>query len=95
MNAVNRVLADDVNRLLDRLAGSVPDRCLETTAARHPTLRVRLEEAEAQASSIRLELLESYGRWLRALEHVENLWALAAWRSTAEELAQQTPTLAA
>jgi hypothetical protein len=95
MNEVDRVLTDDLNRLLDRLAGSVPARCLETAAARQPALRTRLDEAEAQAAAIRLELLDGYGRWQRALEHVENLWALAAWRSAAEELPQQAPTLAA
>jgi hypothetical protein len=29
--------------------------------------------------------MEGYGRWRRALEDLENLWALAAWRSTAAE----------
>jgi hypothetical protein len=95
MNAMDRVLNDDLNRLLDRLAGSVPGRCLETAAAHHPVLRVRLDEAEAELAAIRADLIEGYGRWLRALEDVENLWALAAWRSTAEEAPQQAATLAA
>lgn len=90
MNAVDRVLTDDVNRLLDRLAASVPGGCLDGATARHSTLRLRLDEAEAEASALRLELLEGYGRWQRALEHIENLWALAAWRSaSSEELPQQ------
>jgi hypothetical protein len=95
MNDVDRVLTDDLNRLLDRLSGSVPGRCLEVAVARHPTLRARLEEAEADATALRLELLDGYGRWRRALEHLENLWAVAAWRSAAEELPQPAPTLAA
>lgn len=96
MNALERVLIDDVTRLLDRVAATVPAQCLEGLAARNPTLRGRLEEAEAQMAVLRASLLEGYGRWGRALEDVENLWALAAWRSAAEEPAQQaTPSLAA
>jgi hypothetical protein len=89
MNAVERVLIDDLNRLVDRVAGSVPGQCLDTLAARNPTLRSRLDEAEAQMAALRASLLDGYGRWRRALDDVENLWALAAWRSAAEEPAQQ------
>jgi hypothetical protein len=95
MNAVERALNDDLTRLMDRLAASVPGHCLESTAARHPTLKARLEETEAQMAAIRAGLIDGYGRWRRALEDVENLWALAAWRSTAEEPPQHAPTLAA
>jgi hypothetical protein len=95
MNAVERALNDDLERLLDRLAASVPDQCLETVVATHPTLRVRLDEVEAQMAVVRATILDGYGRWRRALEDVENLWALAAWRSTAEEAPQHATTLAA
>jgi hypothetical protein len=95
MNALERVLNDDLDRLVDRLSASVPGQCLAATAAQHPTLRSRLDEMETQMASIRAGLLEGYGRWRRAVEDVENLWALAAWRSVAEEPAQQTSTLAA
>lgn len=95
MNAVERVLNEDLDRLLDRLSATVPGQCLAVTAAQHPTLKARLDEMETQMASIRGGLLEGYGRWKRALEDVENLWALAAWRSASEEPAQQASTLAA
>jgi hypothetical protein len=95
MNRLEQVLNDDVSRLLERLAGSVPAGCLEATAARNAGLRRRLEEVEAQMAMLRASLLESYGRWRLALEDVENLWALAAWKSAGEETPEQPPSLAA
>lgn len=96
MNPVERVLYDEITRLLDRLAVSVPDTSFEAIRAANPTLRARLDEAEATLAAQRAALLEGYGRWRRALEDVENLWALAAWRSAAtEEPAEQASALAA
>ena len=61
-----------------------------------PAVRSRLDDAEAQLAQARAALMEGYGRWRRALEDVENLWALAAWRSTAaEETSEQPAPLAA
>src|SRR5947199_232760 len=61
-----------------------------------PTVRARLDEAELSLAAVRAALIEGYGRWRRALEDVENLWALAAWRSTAaEEPAEKAAALAA
>jgi len=85
MNPVQRVLDDELGRLLDRLSGSVPGGCLEATATRHPSLRRRLDEVEAQMATVRTALMEDYGRWRRGLEDLENLWALAAWKSGAAE----------
>lgn len=96
MNPVERVLYQELTQLLDRLATSVPDGSLERIRAANPTLRERLDDAEANLAVARESLLEGYGRWRRALEDVENLWALAAWRSAAaEEPAEQAPPLAA
>jgi len=105
MNAVEQVLDDDVSRLLDRIAASVPGGCVEAMVGQTPTLRRRLDEVELQVAGIRASLLESYGRWRRALEDVENLWALAAWRagapdpavdpSAAKEPSEESPSLAA
>ena len=92
MNAVERVLDEDLGSLLDRLAASVPGGCLEATDARTPTLRRRLDEVEHQMAGIRASLLEHYGRWRRSLEDVENLWALAAWRSATPDAAAETST---
>jgi len=40
-------------------------------------------------AGIRASLLESYGRWRRTLEDIENLWALAAWRSVVPDVAAE------
>ena len=96
MNPVERILYQELTQLLDRLATSVPDGSLERIRAANPALRARLDEAEANLAAAREALVEGYGRWRRALEDVENIWALAAWRSAAaEEPAEQTPPLAA
>ena len=94
-NPMEQVLNHDINRLLERLAGSVPGGCLEITAGRKPGLRRRLDEVEAQMATLRASMLENYGRWRLAMEDVENLWALAAWKSAGEEAAEQPPSLAA
>lgn len=95
MNPIERALNDELSRLMDRLAASVPDGCVEVVGAKGTTLRHRLDEAESQLAAVRASLLEGYGRWRRALEDLENLWALAAWRSAAEETAEHASTLAA
>lgn len=95
MNPVERVLQHEVTHLLDRLATSVSEGSLERIRHTSPALAAKLDEAEAKLARVRESLLEGYGRWQRALEDVENLWAVAAWRSAAEEPAEQTPALAA
>jgi hypothetical protein len=97
MNPLDRVLHEELTNLLDRLASSVPEGSLAQAAAGNPLLRTRLDEADAQLAAARASLLEGYGRWQRALEDVENLWALAAWRRSAasEEATEQAAALAA
>jgi hypothetical protein len=86
MNRLEKVLNEEVSGLLDRLAGAVPEGCLEAMAARNPALRKRLDEVEGQMAAVRAVMLEGYGRWRRSLEDIENLWALAAWKSAAPEV---------
>ena len=95
MNAVEQVLSSEVADLLERLAESVPGGCLSGVGARQPALRKRLDEMESQLTMARTALLEDYGRWRRALEDVENLWAVAAYRSTAEETVEPAGSIAA
>jgi hypothetical protein len=97
MNALDRVLYEELTHLIDRLATSVPNGSLAQAADANPLLRTRLDEADAQLAAARTALLEGYGRWQRALEDMENLWALAAWRRSAapEEAAEQATALAA
>ena len=95
MNAVERVLQVELFGLLDQLAESLPDDALARAGASNPTLRTRLDEAETRLAELRATLLADYGRWRRGLEDLENLWALASWRSAAQEPIEQTATLAA
>jgi hypothetical protein len=97
MNAVDRVLHEELIHLIDRLATSVPNGSLAQAAEANPLLRARLDEADAQLAAARASLLDGYGRWRRALEDMENLWALAAWRRSAEpeEVSEQAAALAA
>ncbi len=86
MNPMDRQLRDEMNRLLDRIATTVPDGSLAATAA-YPALRARLDETEARLAALRATLLETYGAWDRGLEDLENLWALAAWKGEETSLA--------
>jgi hypothetical protein len=95
MNAVEQVLGTEMTDLLERLAATVPDECLSAVGSRQPTLKKRLDEMESQLTMARSALIEDYGRWRRALEDVENLWALAAYRSTTEETIEPAGSIAA
>jgi hypothetical protein len=95
MNQVEQVLNEELGCLMDRLASSVPDGALGALSAKSPALRRRLDEVESQIATLRASLLEGYGQWRRILEDVENLWALAAWRSGSEETAHESTSLAA
>lgn len=85
MNAVDVVLQDEIGRLMDRLAATVPGGSLEATSAANPTLRTRLDDMEISLAMARATLLEDYGRWRRTLDDLESLWALASWASAAAE----------
>ena len=90
MNPVERLLQEEITHFVDRLASSMSP----VGVAAHtmtPGARTRLDDAEAQLAQARAALMEGYGRWRRALEDVENLWALAAWRSTAAEETSEHP----
>jgi hypothetical protein len=96
MNPVERALIQDLTGLLDRLAASLPEGGFDGIRAAHPGLKGKLDDADARLAAARESLLDGYGRWRRALEDLENLWALGAWRSAAaEEPAEQSTALAA
>jgi hypothetical protein len=78
MDAFDRILQDDLNRLLDRLAaGSSPGAVLQGSAER-PDLCARAEALEADIASGRAALLLHYGRWRESLEELADLWSLIA-----------------
>lgn len=96
MNSMERLLHDEITRLMDRLATSVPDGGIDRMRAANPTLRVRLDEMDRVLAGLRGSLVAVYGQWNRALDDLENLWALAAWRSAqSEEAAEKPAALAA
>jgi hypothetical protein len=73
MNTLERMLQDDLNRLVDRLAAVAPD-----GPERRATVQARLDGAEARLSSLRQELLQGYAKWREALEECGDLWAISA-----------------
>jgi hypothetical protein len=95
MNPLERVLSDDLTRLIDRLSASIPEGAFERISATTPTLVRRHDEVEAILTGARASLIEDYARWARALDDLENVWALAAWRSAAEEPVESASRLAA
>jgi hypothetical protein len=77
MNALDCLLRDELNRLVDRIAASTRAGVAEVSARQLPDLRARLDEAEARLAARRQALLEQYAGWHEALDACENLWALA------------------
>ncbi len=96
MNALEQVLDDELVWLLDRVAATVPEGAVSDVAVMSPTLAARLGEADGRVAEMRAALLADYARWRRALDDLENLWALASWRSVAaQESPEQASVLAA
>jgi hypothetical protein len=95
MNPMERVLSNDLTRLIDRLSASIPEGALDRIRATTPTLMRRHDELEAILAGARASLMENYARWARGLDDLENVWALAAWRSAAEEPVESASRLAA
>jgi len=95
MNPMERVLSDDLARLTDRLAASIPEGALGQIRTTTPTRRARLDEVETNLAATRAALVEAYGRWTQTLDDLENVWALAVWRSANEEPGERPQRLAA
>jgi predicted DNA-binding protein len=86
MNTLERLLQDELHRLLDRIAA----RAGADTAAGLPLeLRARIDRAEDRLSTLRTALLEGYVEWARAIEECEDLWALAELRRETEETTER------
>ncbi|HEY7518468.1 MAG TPA: hypothetical protein VIE36_09270 [Methylomirabilota bacterium] len=75
MDHMERVLRADLERLIDRLSISVPE------GAVAPALGARVDTAEERLAAAYAALVDDYGRWRIALDDMENVWALAVWRS--------------
>jgi hypothetical protein len=78
MDALDRILQDDLNRLVDRLAAGLPAGAVWHAATERPDLRARAEALEADLASCRTILLLHYRHWRESLEELADLWSLAA-----------------
>ena len=77
MNALDRLLQDDVNRLLDRVAATTHEGLISGCVERRPDLLAQLEDTESRLTAARRTLLETYAVWRDALDECSDLWALA------------------
>jgi hypothetical protein len=82
MNALERLLQDELNRLVDRIAVRAGD---DAAAGLTPDLKVRVERCEERVTTLRAALLDGYAEWARTLEECEDLWAVAGLRKDAGE----------
>ena len=80
MNSVDQVLREEMNRLLDRVAGGSSAEGLVGVLSDQPGLRARLDETEERLAALRRSMLETYGAWGRAMDDLENLWAVVGYR---------------
>ena len=82
MNAFEKLLQDELNRLVDRIAVRVGD---DSGAGLTPELKGRIDRCEGRLTELRLALLDGYVEWSRALEECEDLWAVAGLRKDGAE----------
>ncbi len=82
MNALDRLLQDELNRLVDRIAARAGADGPATLTA---DLKTRIDRTEARLTGIRAALLEGYVEWVRAIGECEDLWAVAGLRREAED----------
>jgi hypothetical protein len=86
MNTLERLLQDELNRLLDRIAA----RAGAGIAAELPSgLRARIDRSEDRLSGLRTALLDGYAEWARAIEECEDLWVLAELRRETDETTER------
>ena len=86
MSHFERLLQDDLNRLVDRIAVRAGE---DTAAGLKSDLRTHIERSEDRLTALRAALLDGYAEWARAIEECEDLWALAGLRREAPEAAAQ------
>ena len=80
-----RLLQDEMNRLLDRLAGALPEGIAATLALEDPDLAARIDAEEARLTALRAALLDGYRQWEDSLRTLEDLWALRALKADRPE----------
>ena len=75
-DAMDRLLQDEMNRLLDRLAAATPEGTAAALAREDPELASRLADEEVRLTELRASLLDGYRHWRECLQALEDLWAL-------------------
>ena len=81
MDPLARLLRDDLNRLLDRIAASALERPAAMAPPQDDRLRTLIDCAEGHLSEVRLRLLQDYAEWRQAMDECESLWALSRLRA--------------
>ena len=76
MNALERLLQNDLNHLVDRIAATIPTGMIADCTQRRPELTFRLGEVETRLSTVRQSLLRDYVAWREALQECGDVWAL-------------------
>ena len=82
MSHFDRLLQDDLNRLIDRIAVRAGE---GTAAALKPDLKAHIERSEERLTLLRAVLQDAYAEWTRALDECEDIWAVAGLRREASE----------
>ena len=79
MEPLEERLETDLDQLVTDLALLSDGGVLGLITERHPSLRRRLDEAEAELGEIRQSLISQYGKWQAALGQLRDLWEMASW----------------
>ena len=82
MSTLERLLQDELNRLVDRIAARAGE---DTAAGLKSDLRAHIERCEDRLTALRAALLDGYAEWTRALEECEDPWAVAGLRKDGAE----------
>jgi len=81
MELLEERLAADLDQLVTDLALLSDGEVLGLITERHPSLRRRLDEAEAELGQTRQDLISQYTKWQAALGQLRDLWEMASWLS--------------
>jgi hypothetical protein len=92
MSTLERLLQDELNRLVDRIAAGAGD---DTAAGLRPDLKAHIDRCEDRLTALRAMLLDGYAEWTRALEECEDLWAVAGLRKDSAEAPARISRIAA
>jgi hypothetical protein len=82
MSTLDRLLHDEMNRLVDRRAASAPEGAAAALAEQDPELHARMLRVEARLARLRQSLLDDYRQWQETIDECEDLWGLASLKAS-------------